>query len=65
MFMKPTDTNKAVIFSVLVLCMSVGAALLIRFLELPPGFGLFAIWSFAPTVAAWGRRGGRRRHLVG
>jgi uncharacterized protein len=52
MFSKLTDTNKAIIFSVLVLCMSVGAALLIRFLELPLGFGLFAIWSFTPTVAA-------------
>jgi uncharacterized protein len=52
MFSKLTDTNKAIIFSVLVLCMSVGAALFIRFLELPLGFGLFAIWSFTPTVAA-------------
>src|SRR5215210_5852677 len=51
MFMKLADTNKAAIFSVLVLCMSVGAALLIRMLGLTPGFGLFAIWSFTPTVA--------------
>src|ERR671919_73434 len=52
MFTKLTDTNKAAIFSVLVLCMSVGAALLIRFLELPQGYGLAAVWSFTPTVAA-------------
>jgi membrane protease YdiL (CAAX protease family) len=52
MFTKLTDTNKAAIFAVLVLCLSVGAALLIRFLELPQGFVLFSIWSFTPTVAA-------------
>jgi membrane protease YdiL (CAAX protease family) len=52
MFTKLTDTTKAVIFSVLVLCLSVGAALLIRFLDLPQGFVLFSIWSFTPTVAA-------------
>jgi membrane protease YdiL (CAAX protease family) len=52
MFTKLTDTSKAAIFSVLVLCLSVGAALLIRFLELPQGFAMFAVWSFTPTVAA-------------
>jgi membrane protease YdiL (CAAX protease family) len=52
MFTKLTDTNKAAIFAVLVLCLSVGAALLVRFLELPQGFVLFSIWSFTPTVAA-------------
>jgi CAAX protease family protein len=56
MFTKLTDTNKAAIFAVLVLCMSVGAALgaalLIRFLELPQGPVMFTIWSFTPTVAA-------------
>jgi len=52
MFTKLTDTNKAAIFSVLVLCMSVGAALLIRFLELTQGYVMFSIWSFTPTVAA-------------
>jgi uncharacterized protein len=51
MFTKLTDTNKAAIFAVLVLCLSVGAALLIRMLGLSPGFGLFTIWSFTPTVA--------------
>ena len=51
MFTKLTDTSKAAIFSVLVLCLSVGAALLIRMLGLSPGFGLFTIWSFTPTVA--------------
>jgi membrane protease YdiL (CAAX protease family) len=52
MFTKLTDTTKAAIFSVLVLCLSVGAALLIRFLELPQGFALWTLWSFTPTVAA-------------
>ena len=52
MFTKLSDTNKAAIFAVLVLCLSVGAALLIRFLDLPQGFVLFSIWSFTPTVAA-------------
>src|SRR5215208_1601147 len=52
MFTKLADTNKAAIFSVLVLCLSVGAALLIRFLELPQGYVMFTIWSFTPTVAA-------------
>jgi len=52
MFAKLTDTNKAAIFAVLVLCMSVGAALVIRFLELPQGFVMFTTWSFTPTVAA-------------
>jgi membrane protease YdiL (CAAX protease family) len=52
MFTKLSDTNKAAIFAVLVLCLSVGAALLIRFLDLPQGFVLFSIWSFTPTLAA-------------
>jgi membrane protease YdiL (CAAX protease family) len=52
MFTKLADTNKAAIFSVLVLCMSVGAALLIKMLGLTLGYGLAAVWSFTPTVAA-------------
>jgi membrane protease YdiL (CAAX protease family) len=52
MFTKLADTTKAAIFTVLVLCLSVGAALLIRFLDLSQGPVLFAIWSFTPTVAA-------------
>jgi uncharacterized protein len=52
MFTKLADTTKAAIFSVLVLCMSVVAALLIRILELPQGPVMFTIWSFTPTVAA-------------
>src|SRR5215210_9151478 len=52
MFTKLTDTSKAAIFSVLVLCLSVGAALLIRFLDLPLGLGLGALWSSTPAVAA-------------
>jgi uncharacterized protein len=51
MFTKLADTNKAAIFSVLVLCMAVGAALLIKMLGLS-GDGLAAVWSFTPTVAA-------------
>jgi uncharacterized protein len=51
MFTKLADTNKAAIFSVLVLCMAVGAALLIRILEIPPGFAMFALWMSTPTVA--------------
>jgi uncharacterized protein len=50
MFTKLTDTSKAAIFSVLVLCLSVGAALLIRTLDLS-GFVLPAVWSSTPTVA--------------
>jgi uncharacterized protein len=51
MFTKLTDTTKAAIFSVLVLCLSVGAALLIRTLDLS-GLVLPAVWSSTPTVAA-------------
>ena len=52
MFTKLADTSKAAIFSVLVLCMSLGAALVIRFLELPPGLAMWTLWSITPTVAA-------------
>jgi uncharacterized protein len=52
MFTKLTDTSKAAIFSVLVLCMSVGAALLIRFLDLTPSMGMWVLWSITPTAAA-------------
>jgi membrane protease YdiL (CAAX protease family) len=52
MFTKLADTTKAAIFSVLVLFMAVGAALLIRFLDLPLGLGLGAVWSSTPAVAA-------------
>ena len=48
---KLSDTNKAAIFSVLVLCMAVGAALLIRFLNISSDPVLFSIWSCTPTVA--------------
>ncbi len=51
MFTKLTDTAKAAIFSVLVLCMAVGAALLINMLGLIPGFGMAALWSSTPAVA--------------
>src|ERR671910_3351197 len=51
MFTKLTDTNKAAIFSVLVLCLSVGAALLIRFLDFSGGPLMWSLWSITPTVA--------------
>src|SRR5688572_22049324 len=52
MFTKLADTNKAVIFTVLVLCMAVGAALLIRILELAPSGKMWVLWSITPTAAA-------------
>jgi membrane protease YdiL (CAAX protease family) len=51
MFTKLTDTTKAAIFSVLVLCLAVGAALLIRFLSISSDPIMFSIWSCTPTVA--------------
>jgi membrane protease YdiL (CAAX protease family) len=52
MFTKLTDTNKAAIFSALVLLMSVGAALTIRTLGLAPSMGMWVLWSITPTAAA-------------
>src|SRR5215210_4247893 len=52
MFTKLTDTSKAAIFAVLVLCLAVGAALLIRFLDITSDGVMFSIWSITPTVAA-------------
>src|SRR5919112_452660 len=51
MFTKLTDTSKAAIFAVLVLCLAVGAALLIRFLDISSNLVMFSIWSITPTVA--------------
>ena len=51
MFTKLSDTSKAPIFSVLVLVMAVGAALLIRMLDLTSGMGMWVLWSFTPTAA--------------
>src|SRR5215217_2352620 len=51
MFTKLADTSKGAIFTVLVLCMAVGAALLIRFLDITSTPILFSIWSCTPTVA--------------
>jgi membrane protease YdiL (CAAX protease family) len=50
MFTKLADTSKAAIFSVLVLCMAGGAALLIRMLDLT-GMGMWVLWSITPTAA--------------
>jgi membrane protease YdiL (CAAX protease family) len=52
MFTELTDTNKAGIYSVLVLLMATGAALLIRFLDLTANLGMWILWSCTPTVAA-------------
>ncbi|MGH3146681.1 MAG: CPBP family glutamic-type intramembrane protease [Rubrobacter sp.] len=51
MFTKLNDTRKAAIFSVLVLCMAVGAALVIRILELAPSMSMWVLWSITPTAA--------------
>jgi membrane protease YdiL (CAAX protease family) len=51
MFTKLTDTSKAAIFAVLVLSLAVGAALLIRFLNITSDPVMFSIWSCTPTVA--------------
>ena len=51
MFTKLTDTNKAAIFTVLVLSLAVGAALLIRFLNISTDLVMFSVWSCTPTVA--------------
>jgi len=51
MFTKLTDSSKGAIFAVLVLCLAVGAALLIRFLDISSNLVMFSIWSITPTVA--------------
>jgi uncharacterized protein len=51
MFTKLADTRKAAIFSVLVLLMAVGAALLIRILGLTGGMSMWILWSITPTAA--------------
>ena len=51
MVTKLTDTSKAAIFAVLVLCLSVGAALLIRFLGFSTGAVMWSLWSITPTLA--------------
>ena len=51
MFTKLTDTSKGAIFSVLVLLLAVGAALLIKMFGLS-GFAMAGVWSITPVVAA-------------
>ena len=51
MFTKLTDTTKGAIFSVLVLLLAVGAALLIKMFGLS-GFAMAGVWSITPVVAA-------------
>ena len=51
MFTKLSDTSKAAIFTVLVLSLAVGAALLIRFLNISTDLIMFSVWSCTPTVA--------------
>ena len=52
MFMRLSETGKATVFSVLVLLLAVGAALMIRLLDLAPTMGMWVLWSITPTVAA-------------
>src|SRR5215212_9988869 len=53
MFTKLADTTKAAIFSVLVLCLAVGAALSINMFDLASNFVVYAsVWSCTPVVAA-------------
>ena len=52
MFTKLTDTSQAAIYSVLVLLMATGAALLIRLLDLTASLGMWILWSCTLTVAA-------------
>src|ERR671913_425090 len=52
MFTKLTDASRGAIFSVLVLCLAVGAALLIRFLSPSSDLVMWTIWSITPAVAA-------------
>src|SRR5215218_2989100 len=51
MFTKLTDTTKGAIFTVLVLCLAIGAALLIRFVDISSDLVMFSVWSCTPTVA--------------
>jgi uncharacterized protein len=52
MFTKLTDTSKGTIFSVLVLCLAVGAALLINMLDLASSELVWgSVWMSTPTVA--------------
>jgi uncharacterized protein len=51
MFTKLTDTSKGTIFAMLVLCLAVGAALLIRFLSISSDLIMWTLWSITPTVA--------------
>ena len=51
MFTKLTETSKAAIYSVLVLLLAVGAALLIRLLNLSPNLGMWVLWSITPSAA--------------
>src|SRR5215217_8849307 len=55
MFTRLTDTTKAAIFSVLVLVMAVGDALLLRMLDFPQNLigelSRAALWMCTPTVA--------------
>src|SRR5918912_2491727 len=51
MFTKLSDTSKAAIFTLLVMILAVGAALLIRMQGNFPRPGLWAVWMFTPTMA--------------
>jgi membrane protease YdiL (CAAX protease family) len=51
MFTKLSDRSKAAIFTVLVMILAVGAALLIRMQDHFPGPGLWTVWMLTPTMA--------------
>ena len=52
MFTRLHDTNKATIFTVLVLLMALVAALVIRALGITSGFVAAALYTFTPAEAA-------------
>jgi uncharacterized protein len=52
MLSRLSDTSQATIYSVLVLVIATGVALLIGILELTPSAGMWVLWSCTPTVAA-------------
>jgi uncharacterized protein len=52
MFTTLTDSKKAAVYSILVLFMATGAALLFGLLDFTASLGMWILWSCTPTVAA-------------
>src|SRR5918995_6652138 len=52
MFTTLADSNRASVYSILVLFMAAGAALLFRLLDFTASLGMWILWSCTPTVAA-------------